>query len=118
MVTLDCFAGTGVNVYSLHPGVIRTQIIRYLPMWRKIIAMIVLMFLKSPREGAQTTIYCSVDESLGNKSGLYYRQVQQQPAKCLGYDIYIQDFIIYTSFFFKCNAGIQSHRFNYLSVLL
>lgn len=64
--------GTGVNVYSLHPGVIRTQIIRYLPMWRKIIAMIVLMFLKSPREGAQTTIYCSVDESLGNKSGLYY----------------------------------------------
>jgi hypothetical protein len=31
------------------------------------------MFLKTPEEGAQTTIYCSVDEKLANQTGLYYR---------------------------------------------
>jgi hypothetical protein len=31
------------------------------------------LFLKNPEKGAQTTVYCSVDEKLSNKTGLYYR---------------------------------------------
>jgi hypothetical protein len=31
------------------------------------------LFLKNAEEGAQTTIYCSVDRKLANKTGLYYR---------------------------------------------
>jgi hypothetical protein len=31
------------------------------------------LFLKNAEEGAQTTIYCSVDPKLANKTGLYYR---------------------------------------------
>jgi hypothetical protein len=31
------------------------------------------MFFKTPEGGAQTSIYCSVDEKLANKTGLYYR---------------------------------------------
>jgi len=31
------------------------------------------LFFKTPEEGAQTTIYCSVDEKLANQTGLYYR---------------------------------------------
>jgi hypothetical protein len=31
------------------------------------------MFFKTADEGAQTTIYCSVDEKLADKTGLYYR---------------------------------------------
>lgn len=68
--------GTGVTVYSLHPGVIRTELGRHLiptlALWKRIIAMPFLMLIKSPWEGAQTTIYCAVDESLADKSGLYY----------------------------------------------
>lgn len=68
--------GTGVTVYSLHPGVIRTELGRHLfptlALWWRIIAMPFLMLIKSPWEGAQTTIYCAVDESLADKSGLYY----------------------------------------------
>jgi hypothetical protein len=30
-------------------------------------------FFKTPEEGAQTTIYCAVDETLADKTGLYYR---------------------------------------------
>jgi hypothetical protein len=31
------------------------------------------LFFKTAEEGAQTTIYCSVDENLASKTGLYYR---------------------------------------------
>ncbi|XP_019935600.1 retinol dehydrogenase 13 [Paralichthys olivaceus] len=68
--------GTGVTVYSLHPGVIRTELGRHiLPTFSllvRIIAKPITMLLKNPWEGAQTTIYCAVDESLANVSGLYY----------------------------------------------
>ncbi|XP_070684415.1 retinol dehydrogenase 13 [Pempheris klunzingeri] len=68
--------GTGVTVYSLHPGVIHTELGRHLfptlALWKRILVMPLLMLIKSPWEGAQTTIYCAVDESLANVSGLYY----------------------------------------------
>lgn len=68
--------GTGVTVYSLHPGVIHTELGRYLfptlPLWKRIIAIPCLMLIKTPWEGAQTTIYCAVEESIANDSGLYY----------------------------------------------
>lgn len=68
--------GTGVTVYSLHPGVIRTELGRHLfptlALWKQIIARPFMMLIKSPWEGAQTSIYCAVDESLANVSGLYY----------------------------------------------
>uniref|UniRef100_A0A1A8I8V9 Wu:fd55e03 n=2 Tax=Nothobranchius TaxID=28779 RepID=A0A1A8I8V9_NOTKU len=68
--------GTGVTVYSLHPGVIRTELGRHLfsslALWKRILFSLFMWIIKSPREGAQTTIYCAVDESLSNQSGLYY----------------------------------------------
>uniref|UniRef100_A0A3P8RPP6 Uncharacterized protein n=1 Tax=Amphiprion percula TaxID=161767 RepID=A0A3P8RPP6_AMPPE len=68
--------GTGVTVYSLHPGVIHTELGRHflstLAMWKKMIVMPFSLLVKRPWEGAQTTIYCAVDESQANVSGLYY----------------------------------------------
>lgn len=68
--------GTGVTVYSLHPGVIRTELGRHIlltfPFWKKMLFHTFKWIIKSPWEGAQTTIYCAVDESLANVSGLYY----------------------------------------------
>ncbi|KAM6979552.1 retinol dehydrogenase 13 [Aplochiton taeniatus] len=68
--------GTGVTVYSLHPGVIRTELGRHffptIALWKRILAVPLMMLIKSPWEGAQTTIYCAVDESEANASGLYY----------------------------------------------
>jgi hypothetical protein len=31
------------------------------------------LFFKTPEGGAQTSIYCSVDDKLANDTGLYYR---------------------------------------------
>ncbi|XP_029355000.1 retinol dehydrogenase 13 [Echeneis naucrates] len=68
--------GTGVTVYSLHPGVIKTELGRHLyptlASWKKAIVKPFMLLVKRPWEGAQTTIYCAVDESLANVSGLYY----------------------------------------------
>lgn len=68
--------GTGVTTYSLHPGVIRTELGRHLfptlSFLLKIIVIPFMMLIKSPWEGAQTTIYCAVEESIANDSGLYY----------------------------------------------
>lgn len=64
--------GTGVTTYSLHPGAIRTELNRHFNLFLRIIAKPLLLLIKSPWEGAQTTIYCAVDESLAKSSGLYY----------------------------------------------
>uniref|UniRef100_A0A3Q3KEU4 Uncharacterized protein n=1 Tax=Monopterus albus TaxID=43700 RepID=A0A3Q3KEU4_MONAL len=67
---------TGVTVYSLHPGHIRTELGRHwfptLPFWKRILVIPIILLIKNPWQGAQTTIYCAVDESLANVSGLYY----------------------------------------------
>ncbi|XP_010878929.1 retinol dehydrogenase 13 isoform X2 [Esox lucius] len=67
---------TGVTVYCLHPGVIRTELGRHLwpsmALWKRLVAQPFMMLIKSPWEGAQTTIYCSVDEKEASNTGLYY----------------------------------------------
>ncbi|XP_020797309.1 retinol dehydrogenase 13 [Boleophthalmus pectinirostris] len=76
--------GSGVTVYSLHPGVIRTELGRHLfptlALWKRIIAMPLMMLIKTPWEGAQTTIYCAVEESLANESGFYYSDCARKTA--------------------------------------
>ena len=40
------------------------------------------LFVKTPESGAQTSIFCAVDESVENVSGLYYADcAQATPAK-------------------------------------
>lgn len=67
--------GTGVTTYSLHPGVINTELSRHVAQsigWRMLLS-VVRPLIKTPNEGAQTTIYCAVDESLSGETGKYYR---------------------------------------------
>lgn len=82
--------GTGVTVYSLHPGVIRTELGRHLwptlPLWKRLVAWPLMQMIKSPWQGAQTTIYCAVDESLEGISGLYYSDCAPKEAAPQGRD--------------------------------
>ncbi|XP_013859005.1 retinol dehydrogenase 11 isoform X2 [Austrofundulus limnaeus] len=82
--------GTGVTTYSLHPGVIRTELGRYfmptIPLWKRIVYKPFSFFIKSPTEGAQTTIYCAVEESLQNESGFYYSDCARKTAAPQGLD--------------------------------
>ncbi|XP_067298271.1 retinol dehydrogenase 11 [Pseudorasbora parva] len=82
--------GTGVTTYSLHPGVIRTELGRHflavLPLWKKLLLLPIIFFVKTPWQGSQTTIYCAVDESLQNTSGLYYSDCAPKEAAPQGRD--------------------------------
>ncbi|XP_068595725.1 retinol dehydrogenase 11 [Brachionichthys hirsutus] len=82
--------GTAVTTYSLHPGLILTEIARHfwpaLPLWKRVILRPFVGFLKSPAEGAQTTIYCAVEESLQKQSGLYYSNCAPETAAPQGLD--------------------------------
>ncbi|TGZ50543.1 retinol dehydrogenase 12-like [Temnothorax longispinosus] len=67
----------GINIYSLHPGMIPTEISRHsnrtlfrgasfcFNTWAR-------LFCKNVVQGAQTTIHCSVAEKAANETGLYY----------------------------------------------
>lgn len=68
-----------VNAYSLHPGVIATDLGRHLDstVFNGISVMYKYFakpFFKTPKDGAQTTIYCSLDAKCANETGLYYKE--------------------------------------------
>jgi NAD(P)-dependent dehydrogenase (short-subunit alcohol dehydrogenase family) len=73
-----CVSGTGVTTYSLHPGIVQTELFRHLNSSyfcgiQAILSGVGAVFFKTAEEGAQTTIRCAVDEKLADKTGLYYR---------------------------------------------
>ncbi|XP_013196163.2 retinol dehydrogenase 11 isoform X1 [Amyelois transitella] len=76
-----------VTTYSLHPGVIRTDIGRNFNQtvgFGATFAFNYMMgpFLKSVKCGAQTSIFCAVDETCAEQSGLYYSDCAvKQPSK-------------------------------------
>ncbi|KAM9332092.1 retinol dehydrogenase 12-like [Pholidichthys leucotaenia] len=64
--------GTGVTTYSLHPGVVQTELWRHLSGPQQFFLKIAKPFTKTSVDGAQTTIYCAVEPSLEKESGGYY----------------------------------------------
>lgn len=62
-------AGSGVTTYSLHPGVVATDVWRELPQPFRAIAK---LFMISAEEGTATTIYCATSPDVATQTGLYY----------------------------------------------
>ncbi len=75
-------AGTGVSANCLHPGGVSTNLGGggngpLLEAFRRLI----MLFMKSPEEGAQTSIYLAASDDVAGKSGGYYADCkEQQPA--------------------------------------
>jgi retinol dehydrogenase-13 len=70
--------GSAASVYTLHPGVVATELFRYSSYIKKFTFLAHLFhwltwpFLKDPWHGAQTTVYCAVDEKIASETGKYY----------------------------------------------
>lgn len=74
-------AETNVIVNCLHPGIIYTELGRYMEisLWMKILLLPVgLLILKTPWQGAQTTIYCAVDKEVDGVSGFYFADCKRK----------------------------------------
>ncbi|KAM9309158.1 retinol dehydrogenase 12 [Pholidichthys leucotaenia] len=68
--------GSGVSSFSLHPGVIRTELGRHVEGWFPLLGALLklpsLLLMKTPKEGCQTTVYCAVTPGLEELSGRYF----------------------------------------------
>jgi NAD(P)-dependent dehydrogenase (short-subunit alcohol dehydrogenase family) len=71
--------GTGVTTYSLHPGVVATDVWRRMP-WP--IRPIAKKFMLTNEEGAATSLWCATAPELAAESGRYYdKQKERRPSR-------------------------------------
>ncbi len=71
--------GSGVTTYSLHPGVVASDVWRSVP-WP--LRTVIKLFMISPEQGAATTLYCANDATLAAQSGYYYDDCRvKRPSK-------------------------------------
>ena len=73
--------GTSVSTYSLHPGVVDTEIWRALPNWAR--PLLRLRGFLTPEEGALTTLHCAM-HAPQKESGLYYADSKPMQPAALG----------------------------------
>jgi NAD(P)-dependent dehydrogenase (short-subunit alcohol dehydrogenase family) len=62
-------AGSGVTTYSLHPGVVATEVWRAVP-WP--LRWLLKLPLISAEQGARTSLHCATSPSVAAETGLYY----------------------------------------------
>ena len=61
--------GSRVTTYSLHPGVVATDV------WRRVpgpVRWLMKRFMVTPEQGAQTSLRCATDPALASETGRYY----------------------------------------------
>jgi NAD(P)-dependent dehydrogenase (short-subunit alcohol dehydrogenase family) len=61
--------GSGVTTYSLHPGTIASDIWRRVP-WP--LRPLMKRRMRTPEQGAQTSIYCATSDEVSGETGRYY----------------------------------------------
>uniref|UniRef100_A0A8D8W949 Retinol dehydrogenase 14 n=1 Tax=Cacopsylla melanoneura TaxID=428564 RepID=A0A8D8W949_9HEMI len=83
--------GKNVNVYAVHPGIVKTELGRYMDdtyfTGARFLARIVFgWWMKTPEQGAQTTLYCALDETAAKETGLYYSDCKVAKSAPLTHD--------------------------------
>ena len=74
----------GLSTYAVHPGVVASDFWRTVPAFFRPIAK--LRALKTPEEGAKTTLYCAMDAPL-TETGLYYSDSKVATPTALAQDM-------------------------------
>ncbi|KAM9354233.1 retinol dehydrogenase 12-like [Pholidichthys leucotaenia] len=65
--------GTSVTCYSVHPGVVRTELSRHVSLWQKVfIEPVARLLFLDPETGVQTTLHCALQEGIEPLSGSYF----------------------------------------------
>lgn len=67
--------GSGVTTYSVHPGTVNSELVRY-SSFMKWMWQLFFLFIKTPQQGAQTSLYCALTEDLESLSGSHFSDCQ------------------------------------------
>jgi len=88
------YSAEGIKAFSLHPGVIPTELSRHMigPVGKAIFGVIGKAFLKTIPQGSATTLYCATAPEVEDKGGLYFAdcQVANSPNKEITDEIALQ----------------------------
>jgi NAD(P)-dependent dehydrogenase (short-subunit alcohol dehydrogenase family) len=72
--------GAGVTTYALHPGVVASDIWRRVP-WP--VRALMKLRMRSPAEGAETSVYCATSSEVAGESGRYYEDCRRKDASAV-----------------------------------
>lgn len=69
--------GTGVSVFAVHPGIVNTDITRYMGIassWTATLFAkpLLWLFAKTPQQGVQGIMYCALSDGIEEHSGKYF----------------------------------------------
>ncbi len=79
--------GTGVTASSVHPGVVRTNFGAEDQAWLfTVVSKVVLPFLKTPAQGAQTSIYLASSPDVDGVTGQFFAGGKPKTANRVAYD--------------------------------
>ncbi|XP_030262215.1 dehydrogenase/reductase SDR family member 13a.3 isoform X2 [Sparus aurata] len=79
--------GTSVTSYSLHPGVVYTELCRSMSLWQLLLMIpFAKLFFLGPEGGSQTTLYCALQEGIEPLSGRYFSNCALQQVGAIGRD--------------------------------
>lgn len=76
-------AGTGVNTFALHPGVVATDVWRSVP-WP--LRSLLKLGMISTEQGAATTLHCATSDAVAGDTGLYYDKCAPRQPSAAGRD--------------------------------
>ncbi len=79
----DRLKGDGITAYSLHPGVVASDVWRRVPQPGQ---MIIKRFMITNEEGALTTLHCAMSDEAGDETGLYYDKCRTKEPSELAHD--------------------------------
>ncbi|MHA2202937.1 MAG: SDR family oxidoreductase [Candidatus Hodarchaeales archaeon] len=78
--------GSGVTVNCLHPGFVRTNLVRDFPWFMKPVMKLVMLMAKSSKKGAETSVYLASSPEVEGISGQYFINKQVQESTPASYD--------------------------------
>ena len=80
-------ADAGISSYAVHPGNVATDLMRHKQILSFIYPLLARIYLKTPEEGAQTSIHCAVQEGLESLSGEYFADCARLESHKWSYDV-------------------------------
>lgn len=77
---------TSIKANALHPGVVGTHLADEASLWMKAMYIIGKPFMRSPKSGAETSLYLATSDEVDGISGKYFKNKKQTKPSSIAFD--------------------------------